>query len=74
VPVISIAGVLSTFILLGVGYLFLTNSVYGVNSFYSLLAIVLSILLGVAIFGVAYAYRRSTGLDLMLAFKQIPPE
>jgi len=52
----------------------LTNSVYGVNSFWSLVAVVLTVVAGLLIFIASYAYKKSKGLDLMLAFKQIPPE
>jgi amino acid transporter len=74
VPVMSIFGALSAVILLGIGYMMVTNSAYGVNSFYSLLAVVLTVVLGLAIFGSSYIYRKRQGLDLMTAFKMIPPE
>ncbi len=73
-PLISIMGIISTVILVGVGYMMLSNATYGLNSFYSLLAIVLTVVVGLAIYIVSYFYRRSQGLNLGLAFKQIPPE
>jgi ABC-type antimicrobial peptide transport system permease subunit len=74
VPVISIAGVLSTIVVLYIGYMFLTNDAYAANSPYSLLAILLSIVGALAVFGAAYLYHRSQGLDIMMAFREIPPE
>ena len=74
VPVISIFGALSTIVLLIIGYMMLTNSAYGVNSFYSLLAIVVTVVLGVGIFSISYLYKKSRGLNIMLAFSEIPPE
>jgi amino acid transporter len=74
VPVISIFGALSTVILLAMGYMMVMNSAYGVNSFYSLLAVVLTLVLGLAIFGLSYVYKKSRGLNILLAFTEIPPE
>jgi len=74
VPVMSISGGLATIVLLAIGYTMLTNSVYGVNSFWSLVAVVLTVVAGLLIFIASYAYKKSKGLDLMLAFRQIPPE
>jgi amino acid transporter len=74
IPVLSILGVISTVVLLSIGYMFLVNSMYGVNSFYSLLGIVLITIGAVIIFVASYAYNRKHGLDIMMAFQQIPPE
>jgi amino acid transporter len=74
VPVMSIAGVLSTFACLWLIYYYLVNSAYGTNGFYSLILLGLTTFGGAAVFAASYLYYRGRGLDLMLAFKQVPPE
>jgi len=74
VPVLSILGCISTVVLLSIGYMFLMNSMYGVNSVYSLVGIVLIVIGAVTIFTTSYTYNKKHGLDIMLGFKQLPPE
>ena len=74
IPLITIAGILSTLFLLGLTYMYATNNVYGTNSPFSLAAVVFVFVSGLVIFAVTYLYRKREGVDLMLAFAQIPPE
>jgi amino acid transporter len=74
VPLISITGVLSLFFFLLMGYFFLTNSLYGANTPTMYEAIVVTFLVPAIIYAVSHYYHKSKGLNLSLAFKQIPPE
>jgi amino acid transporter len=74
IPVMTIAGTLSTLVLFALTYMFATNSVYGANTPFSIAAVAFEFVSALMIFGVSYLYHKREGLDLMLAFAQIPPE
>jgi len=74
VPVMTIAGTLSTLALLGLTYMYATNGAYGANSPFSIAAVAFEFCSALVIFAISYLYHKSRGLDLMLAFVQIPPE
>jgi amino acid transporter len=74
IPLISILG---TGGVVFMGYLlvsYLTNSAYAANSQSSLLIILATLVAGFVIYFVSYAYRRTRGIDIRLAFNEIPPE
>jgi len=48
--------------------------VFGVNSFQSLLAIAAFWIIGIVIGATFYYYRKSKGVNIALAFAEIPPE
>jgi amino acid transporter len=74
IPVISLAGIgtIAYFIILG--YALITNPVFGVNSAQSLLAIAAFWIIGVIIGALFYYYRKSQGIEIHLAFQDLPPE
>ena len=74
VPLISIAGVISLGFYLLLEYFYFTNSLYGANILPVFATIAVSILLPTAIFIASYYYSKTKGLDLSLAFKELPPE
>lgn len=74
VPIISILGVLDVLFLAYLGYLMLVNSAYGANSTYSLVAIVLVAVIAHVWYFARRAYLKTRGIDLDMAFSQIPPE
>jgi len=74
VPIITILGILNALALGYIGFLLCVNSSYGVNSTVSVIAVLL-----VAAAAPVWYYARkaqfgSKGVDLGLAFKEIPPE
>jgi len=74
VPVITILGVLNVAFLAYLGYVLLVNPLYGVNSTYSLIAM-LSIAAAAPIWYFArHGYLKSKGTDLSKVFSEIPPE
>jgi amino acid transporter len=74
IPVVVLAG-LGTLIYFAIlGYALITNPVFGVNSPQSLLAIAAFWLVGILIGGAFYYYRKSHGINIGLAFVEIPPE
>lgn len=74
VPLIALlgAGLLVYFALLS--YALLTNSAFGMNSPLSLLAIAAFWLFGIALFFVFKWHQKRKGINLELAFNEIPPE
>jgi APA family basic amino acid/polyamine antiporter len=60
-----------------IGYLlisYLTNPAYAANSPSSLAIIAATIIVGLMIYFAAYGFRKRRGIDIRLAFNQIPPE
>ena len=75
IPVITILGALTVAVIGFITYMVLVNSSYGVNSTPSLVALI--VLAGGAVlfyFGRKAYLKHTTGFDLDLVFKQIPPE
>jgi amino acid transporter len=74
IPLISIVGVVN-FVFYGVlAYFYMSNPLYGANTPVMYESILLTFIIPVVIFAVAYYFRKREGIDLMLAFKQLPPE
>jgi APA family basic amino acid/polyamine antiporter len=74
VPVISIMGVLSFAFLALLTYFLVSNPLYGAASNLIYEAIIALFVLGVVIYGAAYWQRKRKGINMGLAFKEIPPE
>jgi len=74
IPLISIAGVVSLGFYLLLAYFYLTNPLYGANTPPVFTAIAVSVLLPLVVFIASYYYSKTKGLDLSLAFKELPPE
>ena len=74
VPLITIAGVISLIFYSTLAYFYISNPLYGsdIPIVYETIAIVAIVPL--AIFAVAYYYRKGQGINLMGIFKEIPPE
>ena len=74
VPAIAVIGVLS----IGVYLLFmvplLVNDALGANATPGIVAMVVIALLPFLIYGVSYLWNRRRGVDLSLAFRELPPE
>jgi len=75
VPLITIVGVIAAALYVLLAYFFVSDPLYGANSPIVYETIVLSIVVPAAIFVVAYSYRKNRqGINILDAFKQIPPE
>jgi len=74
VPVLSMLGVLTFLACLIVGYFYLTQDVLLANSPYSLYMIAGIFISGFLLFWIARGYRRSQGIDVDLAYREIIPE
>jgi len=74
VPLITVAGVISLIFYLMLEYFYLTNPLYGANTMPVFEAVAVSFILPVVIFVASFYYNKSKGLDLSLAFKDLPPE
>jgi len=74
VPLISLLGVISLLFVILNGYLFLAYSAYGANSSSSLEVIAVIILVGAIWFYFWKYYRKHQGIDVSLAFHEVPPE
>ena len=74
VPVLSILGVLTVLACLFLGYFYLTQDVLLANSPYSLYMILGIFASGFIVFWIAKAYRKSQGIDVDLAYREIIPE
>lgn len=74
IPVISIVGAVSLAFYLVLEYFYFTNPLYGANVPAVFEAIGMSIGLPIVIFAVSYYQKKSRGLNLSLAFREIPPE
>ncbi|MDA4111683.1 MAG: hypothetical protein OK439_04040, partial [Thaumarchaeota archaeon] len=78
-PIVSIFGALAAIGFGYLGYIALNNSLYGsgavgvFNAFtYELVAAIL--IIGFVIYAVSYFYHKSHGINIALAFTEIPPE
>jgi basic amino acid/polyamine antiporter, APA family len=74
IPLITIFGVVGAGLYVLLAYFFISNPNYGANVPVVYETIILSALVPLAIFAIAYYYRRSKGLNILQAFKEIPPE
>jgi APA family basic amino acid/polyamine antiporter len=74
IPLITIAGVVSLIFYLMLEYFYFTNSLYGANTIPVFITTAVSLILPAVIFIASYYYSKSRGLDLSLAFKDLPPE
>jgi APA family basic amino acid/polyamine antiporter len=74
IPVLSILGVLTLLVCLFLGYMFLTQDVLLANSPYSLYMILGIFASGFLLFFIARAYRKTQGIDVDLAYREIIPE
>jgi amino acid transporter len=73
-PLISIAGAVSAVFTVLISYYFLFYNVFGANSTVSLIAVVVTILCGAVYYYGYRAYQQNHGVDVDLAYKEIPPE
>ena len=71
---VNICGAIGASFLAAVGYAYATNSLLFVNAPFPLELTPGMFTSGVLLFIVAWIYRKRKGLDLMLAYKEIPPE
>jgi amino acid transporter len=74
VPLITILGVITLLFVLLNAVLFFQYAAYGANSAASLEVIAVIIIVGIMWFYIWKYYRKGQGLDLNIAFGQIPPE
>jgi len=74
IPLISLAGIGTILYFIVLSYALITNPIFGVNSPQSLLAIAAFWIIGIAIGTIFYYYRKARGIDIKLAFQDIPPE
>lgn len=74
VPVVVLAGIGTLIYFVVLGYALITNPVFGVNSPQSLIAIAAFWIIGIVIGTVFYYYRKSRGVNIGMAFVEIPPE
>ncbi len=74
IPVFSIIALLDMAVGLFVSYFYLTEDTLLANAPESLLIIALIFLIGFIIFWISKIYRAKRGIDIELAFKEIPPE
>lgn len=74
IPFISICGFIYFVLLLSVLYFFFTNPGLGALYYPSLAVIVAIYVFGIAYFYAMRAYRKRQGIEIDLAFKELPPE
>jgi len=74
IPVMSILGLLTAAGMGYINYRLLADPVVGANTTPSLIFVFGQIVLGFALFFIARAYRKSQGIDIDLAFREIPSE
>jgi len=72
-PVMSLAGILGTLFLGWVSYMYATVPAYGANAPTSLAAVAGIYVFGLLVYFAAKAYRARQGIDVRLAFQEIPP-
>jgi amino acid transporter len=73
VPLISIFGVISTVVLLVIGYEFWTNAKYGLNTTAAKITTFALPAAALVIYWISHTVRRARNQDISLAFKEIPP-
>jgi hypothetical protein len=74
IPLQSIFGILYVVMSLYVFYAWIVDPLYGVNSVASVPFLVFMYSLGAIIFVAFWYYRKSKGIDLALAYQQVPPD
>lgn len=74
VPVISLTGLVAALYLIFLTAVFFSNPGFGLNSPLMVFASFGPIVIGVALFYVAKAYRKKQGIDLNQLFAYVPPE
>ncbi len=74
IPALSIIALLDVLVGLFVSYFYLTEDTLAANAPESLWMIFIIFLVGFIIFWIAKLYRKAQGIDVELAFKEIPPE
>jgi amino acid transporter len=74
IPLISILGIISFLFYLLLEFFYFTNPVYGAISPLFLNVVAFSLLAPIVIYVVSYFHRKSKGIPLSMAFKEIPPE
>jgi amino acid transporter len=73
VPLISILGVISTAVLLVIGWVFWTNSKFGLNTTWSKITTFALPAAALVIYWISHRVRLARNQDISLAFKEIPP-
>lgn len=74
IPLISIFGTVALGFYLVLAYFFISNPLYGANTPIFFEGEAIFILAPVLIYAISYYYHKREGLDISLAFKQLPPE
>ena len=74
IPVISIFGLLSLGVYILFFYPLATNNALGANTTKGIWATVIIALIGIILYPISYLVNRSRGVDLGLAFRELPPE
>ena len=73
-PVLALAGIGNILVFGFISYQFLTyQSMWSINWF-TLSWLVGCLVLGIALFAGSYYYHKGRGVDITLAYKEIPPE
>jgi amino acid transporter len=74
IPLVSITGTISVLFILLMSYYFGTYSVFGANTPLSLTVVALTIIFSAVYYYIYRAVQKSRGVEVDLAFKEIPPE
>lgn len=74
VPAITVVGVLSVAIYIYFLVPLLTNSTLGANATPGIVAMIIVVILPFAIYAISYLVNRRRGVDLGIAFRELPPE
>ena len=73
-PLVAITGVLSVLFIGVMGYYFIFFPIFGANTVTSLTAVAVTIIVPIIYYYVYRAMQKSKGVDVDLAYKEIPPE
>jgi APA family basic amino acid/polyamine antiporter len=73
IPLISIIGIFQIVTLGWLVYMFATNAAYGANTTMSLIAVVGVFVAGFVIYYASVLYNKRRGIDVSLAFRELPP-
>jgi amino acid transporter len=74
VPIITAFAVIALGLYAFFGYSLVTNNALGANSSAGLRATVIIVVISLAIYPISYLVNRSRGIDLSIAFRELPPE
>jgi APA family basic amino acid/polyamine antiporter len=74
IPAMTILGVISFFVSIGVAYATITPAFVGTLSFDYVLAVAATLIIGPIIYYIGYYYQKSRGIPIHLAHSQLPPE